>query len=362
MKEASLFRHYIEDLARWFDVCNPHRPFAYAVPRLAASSPLLRKAILAHSAHHISRTTGSDPSLPFQYLEECLALLIPELKNEQVMGVENSALIATIFLRSFGEFEDIASGEFHISGTSLFIQSGGGCESLRRSNKLRNAAYWIHLRQEVGYSVVEQRNIRANLNICPFDASADASSDAGWCNRVVWICVQVLRWAFGDNSTVERHNELTDMIEDWENRRPQTFEAMMDLRGPFDSDVWDKEVWFTNDEHIDALQYLLIAKLILSLHNPHLPRLGLRAQTAYSNSKAMNQFYVRTMCVAAKCSSFVPAKFMACNVLFATGGCFHLKADQENVVDFLRSCERDHGYATKAHVEALENIWAANYQ
>jgi hypothetical protein len=165
--------------------------------------------------------------------------------------------------------------------------------------------YWIYLRQEISYSLVEQRNIRANLNICPYDTSTDASSDAGWCNRVVWISVQVLRWAFGGNGSVERWTELSDMIEEWETRRPKSFEPMLDLRGPFDSLEWDREVWFTNDEHsrslpllipsfsgyqltqtlVDALQYLLIAKLILSIHDPNLPKLGHRAMTAASNQK-----------------------------------------------------------------------------
>ena len=88
-------------------MCDQRRPFALVVPRMAASSPMLLKAILAHSSHHISRVTDSNHSLPLQYHEECLGLLIPKLRKDDYFKDE-SIVLATIFLRSFGEFE----GEF----------------------------------------------------------------------------------------------------------------------------------------------------------------------------------------------------------------------------------------------------------
>lgn len=81
---------------------------------------MLLKAILAHSSHHISRVADSNHSPPFQYQEECLGLLILKLHKDDYFKDE-SIVLATIFLYSFGEFEDIEARKCHLSGTSLFI-------------------------------------------------------------------------------------------------------------------------------------------------------------------------------------------------------------------------------------------------
>lgn len=358
VKEAGLFRHYIEDLAPWFDVCDQQRPFTLVVPRMAASSPMLLKAILAHSSHHISRVSDSNHSLPLQYQEECLGLLIPKLHKNDYFKDE-SILLATIFLRSFGEFEDIEAGKCHLSGTSLFIQAGGD-NLLGQRNRVLDAAYWIHLRQEIYYALVEQCNIRANFDVCSFDSPADPRNDTDWCNRVVWICAQTLQWAFGGNSTADRWRELQRLVKEWEAHRPRTFEAILDLPGyPSPSD-WNAELWYSHNEHVDAMEYLLIAKLTLTVHDPTIPKMGFRVQSAAVNVQEMTQGYIRKVCIIAKCTKFIPAKFLACNALFACGSVFTRKQDQDNVIYFLRDIERNYGYATRRHVDSILNAWSAS--
>ncbi|OCK98311.1 uncharacterized protein K441DRAFT_629276, partial [Cenococcum geophilum 1.58] len=78
----------------------------------------------------------------------------------------------------------IEAGKCHLSGTSLFIQAGGD-NLLGQRNRVLDAAYRIHLRQEIYYALVWQCNIRANLDVCPFDSLADPRNDSDWCNRVV---------------------------------------------------------------------------------------------------------------------------------------------------------------------------------
>ncbi|OCL13139.1 hypothetical protein AOQ84DRAFT_125946 [Glonium stellatum] len=325
---------------------------------MAASSPMLLKAILAHSSHHISRVTDSNHSLPFQYQEECLGLLIPKLHKDDYFKDE-SIVLATIFLRSFGEFEDVEAGKCHLSGTSLFIEAGGD-NLLGQRNRALDAAYWIHLRQEIYYALVERCNIRANLDVSPSNSPADPRNDTDWCNRIVWICAQTFRWAFGGNSTVDRWRELQYLVREWEIHRPCTFEAILDLPGHPSAKDWNAELWYSHNEHVDAMQYLLIAKLILMIHDPTTPKMGLQAQSAAVNIQEMTQDLVRKMCITAKCANFIPAKFLACNTLFACGSVFTRKQDRDNVIDFLRSSERNYGYATRRHVDAILNIWDAS--
>ena len=97
----------------------------------------------------------------------------------------------------------------------------------------------------------------------------------------------------------------------------------------------------------------------------------------------MTQEYIRKVCIIAKCTKFIPAKFLACNALFACksakqpkwkqaeypymriltwlgGSVFTRKQDQDNVIYFLRDTEKNYGYATRRHVDAILNAWSVN--
>jgi hypothetical protein len=180
---------------------------------------------------------------------------------------------------------------------------------LGQRNRVLDAAYWIHLRQEIYYALVEQCSIRASLDVRPFDSPADPRNDTDWCNRVVWICVQTLQWAFGGNSTADRWRELQHLVKEWEAHRPRTFEAILDLPGyPSPSD-WNAELWYSHNEHglplfncisvsvlkvlraVDAMEYLLITKLILTIHDPTIPKMGFRVQSAAVNVQVNILFY-----------------------------------------------------------------------
>lgn len=97
--------------------------------------------------------------------------------------LDENLLASTIILRHLEEFEVPVSGQLpadqhsHLLGAQAFIAAqeraaiGGG---------LRQAAFWVGLRQEVYVAFVNQRPVLPALEHCNVDRSFEAADDHIW--------------------------------------------------------------------------------------------------------------------------------------------------------------------------------------
>lgn len=141
---ALLMRYFIQELAPWFDVCDPTRHFASVVPSRAFQSPTLLNAIYTASARHLAslrdHSTIRDSlhwqgvTIPTMTVEtavrfqnECIHdLLRSSLDPEQIMNED--LLAASIILRTDEEMDTpVHAGEtdkqIFLRVTSAFIQT-----------------------------------------------------------------------------------------------------------------------------------------------------------------------------------------------------------------------------------------------
>jgi hypothetical protein len=102
--EAFLFRHYVQKIAISLDVCDPHRHFEQAIPRLARRSRTLLNAMFALAARHLSQTSSYDQYASNRYHDECLRHLIPRLSEPSAV-TDETLFAATIILRMLEEFD-----------------------------------------------------------------------------------------------------------------------------------------------------------------------------------------------------------------------------------------------------------------
>jgi hypothetical protein len=77
---ASLFRHYIDFLAPWYDLNDSQSLFGTLVPQQTMANEILFKAAIAFSACHESRTLGQYQGLGHVYHAACLGDLL-EVSN-----------------------------------------------------------------------------------------------------------------------------------------------------------------------------------------------------------------------------------------------------------------------------------------
>lgn len=181
-EEARLLRYFVETLSRNFDLTDPLRHFRSVVPQRAATCPTLMNAIFALSARHLSRIGEYDPLISNKYHQECLKHLIPMLDDTAAILDEN-LLASTIILRHLEEFEVPISGQqpadqhSHLLGAQAFIAAQ---ERAAVTGGLRQAAFWVGLRQEVYVAFVNQRPVLPALEHCNVDRSFEAAEDHIW--------------------------------------------------------------------------------------------------------------------------------------------------------------------------------------
>jgi hypothetical protein len=97
---ASLFRHYVDFLAPWYDLNDSHHLFGTTVPVRALSNAILFKALIAFAACHQNRVLGNLAGMGAIYHASCVKDLLAEIVNihSELLG---DYLAATCLLRSY---------------------------------------------------------------------------------------------------------------------------------------------------------------------------------------------------------------------------------------------------------------------
>lgn len=309
-EEAALLRYYVKRLARDFDLSDPRSHFRNVVPQRAATCPLLLNAIYALSARHLSRVGNYDPLVSNRYHQECLKRVIPVLDSSAAILDEN-LLASTIILRHLEEIEVPLSGfspsdrQSHLLGSHAFIKAQ---RHAVENEGLRQAAFWVGLRQEIYVAFVNQRSIAIALEDLNIDRSCEPAADHIWSCRMVALCADVIRYCFGeDDRSTSTYERLSESVKDWNRCKNGSFTPIYFKEA--DEDSVFPEVWFLNDEIIIGWQHYYIAKLLLSAHDPKVPRLGPGRASALRAIDEEIKDYVRLLCGIAMSNPDVAPNF-----------------------------------------------------
>ncbi len=150
--------------------------------------------------------------------------------------------------------------ERHLAGCSALLRASQGREVDPSTPELRQAAFWVYMRQCLYNACVHQQapNVDLNLALIPPPSGGDPLSDlraeTAWANTMTWICATVVSFCFGSahpepSTRIHRWQELSEAVESWLSNRPGTFdpiwysEAVPASGNPF------PEIWFTADWH-----------------------------------------------------------------------------------------------------------------
>jgi hypothetical protein len=97
---ATLFRHYIDLLAPWYDLNDAENLFGTHVPMRALNNSVLFKAIIAFSACHTNSTAGKYPEIGPVYHAACVKDLLAVM-SDVLPESRGDYLAATCLLRSY---------------------------------------------------------------------------------------------------------------------------------------------------------------------------------------------------------------------------------------------------------------------
>jgi hypothetical protein len=310
-EEARLLRYFVEHLARNFDLTDPLQHFRRVVPQRAAICPPLLNAIFALSARHLSRIGEYDHLISNKYIQGCLQHLIPMLDDSSALQDEN-LLASTIILRHVEELEVPLSGqqpaqhESHLFGAHAFITAQ---ERATISGGLRQAAFWVGLRQEIYVAFVNQRSIIPALEHCNIDRSFEAASDDIWACRMVVLSADIIRYCFGEHDHPQStYNLLVDCTSQWYVSKPASFTPVYEQVAGGENVF--PEMCFMADDVVVGTQHYYLAKILLIAHNPKIPRLGPLRTVALKAADAEIMEYVRILCGICLSNPNSPPNFM----------------------------------------------------
>ncbi|RAK99412.1 uncharacterized protein BO80DRAFT_456449 [Aspergillus ibericus CBS 121593] len=340
-----------------FDFCDAGKHFALVVPDRAARCPALLHAVYSASARHLSRcqSTGSRPvafagrRLPdlgdgtaLDYQTLCISHLVAlsgdptEIQNEDLLA-------ASVILRFYEEFNAaLAGGDVgtHLRGTQVFLNAQGA--TALRQGGLQLAAFWIGIRQEFRKAFLEQRVVELDLSCCDTSIyrQLDPADDATWANRAVLHCVDTLTYCYGDGcQTPWRYDQLCEYSRQWQARTPPTFDPLY-CRPP---NLSKGEVFpvlgYLDDCTVTAIQHWHLARLLLTVFDPTVPRLGPGRKAAIARRET------------------APALVAACMGVSMCGDRMTDRREQEALLNILIKTEQIHGLATVAAQTYLKVAW-----
>ncbi|CZT11165.1 uncharacterized protein RCO7_09899 [Rhynchosporium graminicola] len=358
--EARLFEHYVLDLARWLDLCDPQGHFQYEVPKRAAKCPVLLKAILALSARQLTltkRETESNEIAANQHYGDCIQLLIPVITR-----ADENIFAALIILRVFEEIDvfesDGTQGLAHIAGIQSFVRGHG---SNLMQGGLGEAAFWVGLRQEIYVATIMHRAVQ--IEIRHINRSVVPLSDFDWANRAVVHLADVLNCCFGHGVDPEQCSRLQIESDRWQNDKPNSFSPYYYRGADRSKGEAFPEILHIHPCHIVGIQHHKLAQILLSIFS-------LRSPQSRNNSyEAENPLLInikqdlREICgIGLHNRATPPGMFTACMGIAMCGDRFDDRLEQEALLQLLIETENDHARPTAAIQKHMKLVWGWNQE
>lgn len=348
--ETILLRYFREELAPWFDICDPSHHFADILPQRAREAGPLRDALLTISARNLSQNqvfrshTGVvtwqghllpnlTEELAISYHNECIRELL-QLSLNQKKLYDESLLAAVVILRTDEEMlHEDDDKQLFLKIASLFIDaqlplhlalphaspqifhpvpSGNvlspavQTDSELESNGLRQACFWTALRQDLHAAFLKQQSVKFPLSRCEAFRQLGSATDAVWANRMVVFCADVLEFCYGSDSIDAKVHPAYTNRDRWHQLRsyekslcaslPSSF-APMYCREP---DVAKGEIFpslfYLETIHVSGTTYIELARMLLGWFNPAIPKLGHGCQKATKAVLASNKKTLFRLC------------------------------------------------------------------
>ncbi|AEO62221.1 uncharacterized protein THITE_2106159 [Thermothielavioides terrestris NRRL 8126] len=364
--EACLFRHFVQKLAVWLDLCDPNHTFETVVPQRARDSPILLNAMFALSARHLSQTCNDDRKwhyheLAGRYNYACIKMINSLLGDARYQSSWTEHLFAAaIILQVMEEMNaalpvdtaNQAADQGHLPGMYRFVET-----EFLEPGTLGAASFWVALRQEIYSAVTKRQPVRLNLDHPDLvDRSLEQTDEYTWANRAIVHCADVLNFCFNPERrpSLRRWEELFRWNQGWSERQPRSYREPL-FRQHRDSAVFP-EIWYHRSCQVIGVQHHLLAKLFLLDH-----RIRSGSPVTAGESDEVQEVIrktVREICGIGYGNQWTPPGiFTACMAISAFGAYFRSVEDQDAMLAILEQTEKNHARPTEGVILDLLQIW-----
>ncbi|OJJ78075.1 hypothetical protein ASPBRDRAFT_111985 [Aspergillus brasiliensis CBS 101740] len=328
-REATLMRNYVENMALWADITDPHRHFEIEVPVRAMHDP---------------------------YHNHCLQLLIPTLSGTG--GDLTDVVLATVAILRQHEEMEYDDNQFHLTGATRIMNT---VSSFGSSGGLGEAAAWLCLREDIHVSLISQKPLRTNLESFHHSDIFLRNDDFAWAARMVFLLAKVLKCAFNQVSSPEYTalQSIAQEVDDWNTRKPPSFQPLRMLPRGKDVSCRFPEVWMLLPVHVVGTQYYHIAKIVLAFSCCPTPPLAYESFKHSRNiEKTIRHHLFMVLGLAKSNPKAENTLFTARHSLVAWGWVIRQKTDQQAAEILLRELWTRTGWDVAASIQSLREQWA----
>lgn len=143
---------------------------------------------------------------------------------------------------------------------------------------LHQASFWAGLRMEIYLAIMDERPTGLNLKYCNVDRSMGSADDQVWARRIILHLVDVLEYCFSPDSSYDTYDNLVEYSTAWAASKPTSFEPVY-VRKARGGETFPNIV-LLNNTIMAAMQYYHLIRILLTAHNPKIPRLGIAHRVA----------------------------------------------------------------------------------
>lgn len=238
---------------------------------------------------------------------------------------------------------------------------------------LRHASFRIAIRQEITSAFLKQRPIRQDLRAWDSMRSFSEAEDAVWTDRVLAFCSRVVQFCFGDDSTlptlplgsrtrVSRWRELKDFERLWDLHKPLSFNAIHyqePTRNSADPNSVFPQIWHLSGVHVAGHQYLDLARILLTVYDPTVPRLGSGAAAATKRIAEEVRRLVLRICglAVSNAVSIQPSLIAASLAIAVCGEYFVDEVQRRAMMGLLEKLGRDFAWPVQKTIKELREAW-----
>ncbi|GAB1206777.1 hypothetical protein APSETT445_005477 [Aspergillus pseudonomiae] len=348
--QAILLRYFAEVIGPRFDLCDNERHFSRLVPQRARSSPTLLNAILTTSARHLTRLQSSPPVYPSQ---------------EDLYGPGVHLVHAPQ--------PDSPSHPLSSPAPQTNILWPYATLHVPRPDGLRQAAFWVALRQELFTSFMKQRPLNFPMSHCDAFRNLSPAEDVIWADRLVIFCADLLEYCYGssylhtaDQTSHRRHDpsrwhELRNYERDLTLALPKSFEPMCYREPDTSSGQVFPEIWHLESCHVTGTTHLELARILLVAFDQSRPNLGPGSLSSQRKLASTLKDIVRRLCGIAMCNRQSPPAFIeALMGITLCGEYFTERGEQQALLGVLRTMRQEHAFPTGKVEKMLLDAWGWN--
>ncbi|KAI4640093.1 hypothetical protein J4E93_008893 [Alternaria ventricosa] len=187
------------------------------------------------------------PTRPYDYHERLLGSLIPYIAEKGQIEDE-ATLVAAMLLRNFEDFHAGTQGQSHLSTFELFYGPEGWVFDM--ASPVVQAALVLHVHTEVSQALLNQPSLRIDYENFILPALISPVDEVSWGNRILWLTARILQWAQRSVRTMAEWQYLRSLVDEWERRRPASFDAFFYQEGNAHSVGGSPELWFSSACHV----------------------------------------------------------------------------------------------------------------